>query len=72
MSQEMMEFWDSSGISWTICKQPAPRSGQVTTPTPHRSIFTGQMLFLTPIQQCQSTEGITHTGCQELLAVPTC
>jgi len=27
------------------------------TPTPHHSIFTGRMLFLTPNQQCQSTEG---------------
>jgi len=24
---------DGSGISWTICKQSAPRSGQITTPT---------------------------------------
>jgi len=24
---------------------------------PHHSIFTGRMLFLTPSQQCQSTEG---------------
>jgi len=23
------------GISWTICKQSAPRSRQITTPTPH-------------------------------------
>jgi len=30
---------------------------QITTPAPHRSIFTGRMLFLTPSQQCQSTEG---------------
>ena len=46
-----------SGISWTICKQPAPRSRQITTPTPHHSIFTGRMLFLTPNQQCQTTDG---------------
>ena len=51
-----MGFWDSSGISWTICKQSAPRSRQITTPTPHRSIFTGRMLFLTPNEQCKSTE----------------
>ena len=25
---------DGSGISWTICKQSAPRSKQITTPTP--------------------------------------
>jgi len=28
-----------SGISWAICKQSAPRSRQITTPTPHHSIF---------------------------------
>ena len=50
-------FWESSGISWTICKQSAPRSRQITTTTPHHSIFTGRMLFLTPKQQHQSTEG---------------
>ena len=27
-----------SGISWAICKS-APRSRQITTPTPHRSVF---------------------------------
>jgi len=45
-----------SGISWIICKQSAPCSRQITTPTPRHSIFTGQMLFLAPNQQCQSTE----------------
>jgi len=25
-----MGFWDGSGISWTICKQSAPRSRQKT------------------------------------------
>jgi len=29
----------SSGISRTICKQFAPRSRQITTPTTHHSIF---------------------------------
>ena len=43
-----------SSISWTICKQPALHSRQITTPTPHHSIFTGRMLFK---QQCQSIEG---------------
>ena len=56
-----MGFWDGSGISWTICKQSAPRFRQTTTPTPHHSIFTGRMLFLAPNQQCQSTEGKTMT-----------
>jgi len=51
----MTGFWDGSGISWTMCKQSAPRSRQITAPTAHHSIFTGRML--SPNQQCQSTEG---------------
>jgi len=53
----MMGLWDA--VAWTICKQSAPRSRQITTSTPQKnhSIFTGWMLFLTPNQQCQSTEG---------------
>jgi len=50
----IMGFWDGSGISWTICKQSPPPSRQITTPTPHHSIFTGRILFLTPNQQCQA------------------
>jgi len=46
-----------SGISWTICKQSEPRSRQITTPTPHHSMFTSRMLFMTTNQQCKSTEG---------------
>ena len=57
----MMGFSDGSGISWTICKQSAPRSRQITTPTPHHSIFIDRMLFLTPNQQCQSIEGKQST-----------
>jgi len=34
MRQEMMGIWDGSGINQTICKQSAPCSGQITTPTP--------------------------------------
>ena len=45
-----------SGISWAICKS-APCSRQITMPTPHHSVFTGQMPFLPPNQQRQSTEG---------------
>jgi len=52
--------WGRSGISWTICKQSAPRSRQITTSIPHHSIFSGQMLFLTAKQQCQSTEGTSN------------
>jgi len=58
----MMGFWDGSGISGTLCKQSAARSRQITTPTPHHSIFTGRMPFMLPNQQCQITEGNnTHT-----------
>jgi len=32
-------FWGSSGISWGICKQSAPRTKQITKPAPHHSIF---------------------------------
>jgi len=35
----MMGFGDGSDISWTMCKQSAPRSRQITPPTPHDSIF---------------------------------
>jgi len=41
------EVLGCSGITWTICKQAAPHSRQITTPTPHHSILTGQVLFLT-------------------------
>jgi len=50
------ETVSGSGISWAICKS-APRSRQITTPVPHHSVFTGQMPFLPPNQQRQSTEG---------------
>ena len=36
-----------SGVSWAICKS-APRFRQITMPAPRHSVFTGQMLFLTP------------------------
>ena len=45
-----------SGISWAVCKS-APRCRQITTPAPHRSVFTGRMPFLPPNQQRQTTGG---------------
>jgi len=63
MRQEMMGFWDVSGISLTICKQSAPRSRQTTKPT---TIFTGWMLSLMPKQKCQSTLGNLPIHCQYL------
>ena len=38
-----MGFWDDSGISWTICEQPVHRTRQITTATPHHSIFTAML-----------------------------
>jgi len=37
-------------------------------PTPHHSIFTGWMLFLTPNQQCQSTGGKTTANFSDYLS----
>jgi len=48
MTEEIMGFGAGSGINWTMCKQSASHSRQITTPTPHHSIFTGWMLSLTP------------------------
>jgi len=70
MRQEMIWGLGCSGISWTICKQAAPCSRQITTPTPRRSIFKGRILFLMPNQQCQSTEGTQyHTILENKLPV---
>ena len=66
-----MGFGAGSGI-----KQSAPRSRQITTTKPHHSIFRDCMLFLTPNQQCQSTEGTcnqnkeTKLNCNYLVAQP--
>jgi len=49
-----------SGISWTKGKQSAPRFREITSPIPHHSIFTGQVLSLMPNQKCQSTE-VNHS-----------
>jgi len=45
--------WRQLDHMQTICTSFADRT---TTPTHRHSIFTGQMLFLTPNQQCQSIE----------------
>ena len=72
MRQEMTGFWDGSGISWTICRQSAPCSRQMTTQTPHHSIFTGWMLFLTPNRQHQSTEGREKCNKKSSITVIIC
>jgi len=43
--------WHQLGNMQTTCTS-------FQTSTPHHSIFTGRMFFLTPNQQCKSTEGI--------------
>ena len=55
------ETVSGSGINWAICKSDS-RSRQITMPAPHHSVFTGQMPFLPPNQQRQSTEGISTEG----------
>jgi len=45
-----------------ICNSFLPHFRQITMPTPHHSIFTGQILFLTPKQQCQSTEANSYSN----------
>jgi len=46
-----------SGISWAMCLR------QITTPESHHSFFTGEMPFLPPNQQHQSTEGTHRNDC---------
>ena len=61
-SRLVLSFWyrltrvvpDKGPLNGCVCVC----SRQITTPTPHQSIFRGRMLFLTPSQQFQSTEGI--------------
>ena len=57
-SKANLDFTEArdSGISLAVWKS-APRSRQITTPAPHRSVFTGWIPFLPPNQQHQSTEG---------------
>ena len=55
IKQEMTGVLGYSGISWTICKQSASHSRQITTPTPHYSIFTGWILFQTHLPEALPT-----------------
>jgi len=58
----MVGFWDvvASAGPYANNLYHAPESRQIITPT--QSIFTGWMLFLTPNQQRQSTEGKSNTN----------
>ena len=65
------ETVSGSGISLAICKSaPCPR--QTTMPAHHHSIFTGRMPFLSPNQQCQSTEGQAFSASVAFSAWPVC
>jgi len=49
-----MGLWDGSGISWTTCKQSAPRSRLTTTPTSHHAVNYGsnaESISLPPFAQ---------------------
>jgi len=61
-SLDLNEARDDWVLGWQwhqldCVQESAPRSRQITTPTPHHSIFTDWTLFLMPKQQCQSTGG---------------
>jgi len=59
MKQEMMGWqWHQLDHMQII---HAPRSRQITMPTPHHSFLTDWMVFLMTNQQCQSTEGKSCT-----------
>ena len=63
-SLDLNEARDDGVLGCSVCKciQFAPHSIQITTSTPHHSIFLGRMLFLTPNQQCQSVDGVSTEG----------
>ena len=65
----MMGFGDGSGVNWTICKQFAPCSRQITTPTPHHSISTGRMIFLAPNQPTASKHRRHAMACNTALKI---
>ena len=55
---------DGSGISWTLCKQSAPCSRQITTPIPHHSLnFYRPDALPDTNQRCQNTEGTEGLLC---------
>jgi len=51
------ETVSGSGISWAICKSASHPRADNHASTPPLSFFIGRMPFLSPNQQCQSTEG---------------
>jgi len=51
------EVLGCSGMSWTICKQSAPRSRQMTTPTPHYS-----EIGSSPLKGSEGTVGLAESN----------
>ena len=51
----MVRFWDAVASAGPYANN-LHLAPDTTTPTPHHSIFTGRMLFLTSKQQCKITE----------------
>jgi len=54
----MMGFWDAVASAEAYANN-LHLATDITTSTPHHSIFTDRMLFMTLNQQCQITEGTT-------------
>jgi len=50
-----------SGNRWAICKHALCHREITMSASHHSSFFTGQMTFLPPSQQCQSTEYLTKS-----------
>jgi len=63
MRQEMMGFWDAVASAGPYAKMCT--SLQITTSTPHHSVFTGQMFFLMPTNSVKalkdSNEVVTNS-----------
>jgi len=53
-----MIAWQWHQLDHKLCKSFAPRFRQITKLAPYQLIFTGQMLFLSPNERCQRTEGL--------------
>ena len=51
-----MGFWDAVASAGPYANY-LHLTSDITTPTPHHSIFTGRMLFLMLNQPCQNNEG---------------
>jgi len=58
----MMGFWDAVASAGPYANNLHLGPRQITTPTPRHSVFTGRVVFLTPIRQCQSIESNTASS----------